>query len=134
MSNAKMGRPPVDIDMDKLATLMRYKPTAKDCAAFFKCSVDTIENRIREYAGVTFSEFRDQNMVHTRFSLIQSAIRRGMAGDNTMHIFCLKNLCGWSDKGPDDKESTAIAANINISDEQLSKLVQVARGKKNDNA
>jgi AraC-like DNA-binding protein len=94
---SKMGRPPIDIDMDQLAALCRMKPTQEDCAAFFKCSPDTIANKIKDETGLTFSEFREQSLVHTRFDLIRKAIKKADHSD-TMHIFCLKNLCGWSDK------------------------------------
>jgi len=90
-------RPPKEIDMNELATLMRFKPTMADCAAFFKVSIDTIERRIRKETGLSYAEFRDQNMVHTRFTLIQRAIEKSKTSD-TMLIFCLKNLCGWKDK------------------------------------
>lgn len=45
----------------------------------------------------TFSEFRDQNTVYSRFELIRSAMRKAETSD-TMHIFCLKNMCNWTDK------------------------------------
>lgn len=98
---AKMGRPNADIDMDQLAALCRMKPTQEDCAAFFKCHPDTIGNRIKEETGLTFSEFREQSLVHTRFDLIRKAIKKADKSD-VMHIFALKNLCGWSDKQESD--------------------------------
>lgn len=86
------------IDVAQLKAICRMKPTLKDCAAFFEVSEDTIERHIRKSDNCTFAEFRDKNMVHTRFSLIRTAIRKAENGDNTMLIFCLKNLCGWADK------------------------------------
>ena len=96
-----MGRPLIfDEEKDKqLKAFCRLKPTLADCAAFFECDIATIENHIRKTHGITFSEFRDQNMVHTRFSLIRKAIQRAESGSSdAMHIFALKNLCGWADK------------------------------------
>jgi hypothetical protein len=120
-----MSRPPVEIDMDQLKAMMRFKPTAADCAAFFKCSVDTIERRIKEYTitpeipeGLSFAEFRDQNMVRTRMNLVQTALKKADKGDNVMLIFCLKNLCGWRDKQVD--ESDVVINNVNgMSDDVL---------------
>lgn len=88
----------VDIDPDKLDALMRLKPSLDDTAAFFKCSDKTIERYIKAHYDLTFVEFRLQRMVHTRHSLIRKALEKALGGDNTMLIFCLKNLCGWSDK------------------------------------
>ena len=95
---AKMGRPEIQIDVAKLKAVMRLKPTLKDTAAFFECDPSTIENFIRREFNLTFSDFREQNMVHTRFSLIRKAIQKAENGDNVMLIFCLKNLCQWRDR------------------------------------
>lgn len=99
-----MGRPAIKIDEEQLRAIMRMKPTLKDVAAFFQCSEDVIENTIKAKWGKRFTEFRDENMVFTRFNLIRTAIQKAEKGDNVMLIFCLKNLCGWRDKLPDEVE------------------------------
>ena len=93
-----MARPRIELDETQVKGLMRLKPTLKDTAAFFGCSEDTIVRFINDRFGVSFAEFRDQNMCHTRFALVRTAIKKAEQGDNTMLIFCLKNLCGWADK------------------------------------
>ncbi len=100
-----MGKQKV-IDLEQLGALCRLKPTLADCAAFFKCSEDTIERRIRDQYKCTFSEFRDMFMVHSRFDLIRMALKKAEKSD-TILIFCLKNLCGWGDRA-DEK------ANVNV--------------------
>lgn len=92
------GRPKKEIPEAQLRGIMRLHPTIKDCASFFECSEDTIENVIKRDYGVNFSVFREQNMVHTRFALIRKAIQKATAGDNVMLIFVLKNLCQWKDR------------------------------------
>jgi len=88
-----------DIPEAQLRAICRLKPSKADVAAFFQCSEDTIERRCKQYGGVPFAVFRDQNMVHTRFDLIRKAMK--MAESNpTMMIFCLKNLCGWTNNDP----------------------------------
>lgn len=103
-----MARPKKIIDENQLRTLMRLKPTLKDTAAFFECSEDTIERKCKELADVSFAEFRDQNMVHTRFSLVRKAITKAESGDNVMLIFCLKNLCDWRDKQPGEEDKVVV--------------------------
>jgi AraC-like DNA-binding protein len=98
MDKKPTGRPKKDIPLDKLKALMRMNPTIKDTAAFFECSIDTIEERIKEYTGLSFPEFKEQNMVHSRLNLIRKAMELADKGNVPMLIFCLKNLCGWSDK------------------------------------
>lgn len=90
--------PIIDIDTEKISALMRLKPTLADTAAFFKCAERTIERFIRDNFNLTFVEFRDQNMVHTRLDLVREAIRQAKSGNTAMLIFCLKNVCQWADK------------------------------------
>lgn len=118
-----MARPKIEIDEAKLKALMRLKPTLKDTAAFFECSEDTIERKCQKLAGVSFAEFRDQNMVHTRFSLVRKAITKAESGDNVMLIFCLKNLCDWRDKQPG--ETDVVINNVSSkSDEELDNKIK----------
>jgi hypothetical protein len=94
---AKMGRPP-KIDLKQLRSFMRLKPTLKDCADFFECDTSTVEVTIKRNFGITFTEFRAQNMVKCRHNLVRKAIQMGEDGNVPMLIFSLKNLCGWKDK------------------------------------
>lgn len=93
-----MARPRKEIPLNELKALMRMMPSLKDTAAFFECSIETIETRIKEYTGLSFPEFREQNMVHSRLKLVRKALEMADAGNTAMVIFCLKNLCGWADK------------------------------------
>lgn len=87
-------------------------PTLKDCAAFFKCSEDTIERRSKEFGYLDFADLRNKSMVHTRLNLIRTAIKQAENGNSTMLIFSLKNLCGWADK--QEVETKVEAFNINF--------------------
>ncbi len=106
----------INLDMEQLGALCRLKPTLADCAAFFKCSEDTIERRLKEQFRITFAEFREQNMIHTRHDLIRLALAKAPQSD-AMHIFCLKNLCGWRDRQPEEVSQSTIN---NLSVSQLS--------------
>jgi hypothetical protein len=87
-----------DDDLNRLKALMRLSPTLKDTANFFEVSEDTVERTIKKHWGLEFAEFRDQNAVATRLNLRRTAIRKAEQGDNTMIIWCMKNLCGWKDR------------------------------------
>ena len=93
-----MARPRKELDREQFEALCRLNPTLKDCAAFFQVSEDTIERRCKEWEYSGFADARDKNMVHTRLTLIRTAVKKAEKGDNTMLIFSLKNLCGWKDK------------------------------------
>jgi hypothetical protein len=93
-----MAKPKMtDEKIRQFKAICRLNPTEKDCAAFLDVSEDTLENYCKTLK-MTFSEFRTQNMVHTRFALIRKAIHMAENGNPAMLIFCLKNLCGWVDK------------------------------------
>ena len=93
-----MARPKAVIDEQKLKALMRLKPSLKDTAAFFEVSDRTIERFIETTFKTGFMEFREQHMVHTRLNIVRKAVEKAQSGDNTMLIFCLKNLCDWRDR------------------------------------
>lgn len=96
----------IPIDEHQLRSLMRLKPREQDVAAFFKCSVDTIQRHIKRRWSMTFSEFRDECMIDIKQRLVVTATEKALAGDNVMLIFCLKNLCGWADKPEKEQEDT----------------------------
>jgi len=110
----------IDEEKDRqLKAILRLKPTMADCEAFLGVSHDTIERHIKNNYNCTFAEFREQNMVHTRFSLIRTAIKKAEKGDNVMLIFCLKNLCGWKDKADIDQNIKMPKIKIDVDDEKL---------------
>lgn len=98
-SGKKMGRPIVMTEekIKQLKAICRMKPTLADCAAFLDISEDSIVNYCKSI-GLTFSLFREQNMVHTRFMIIRNIIKQCENGSIPMLIYASKNLCGWSDK------------------------------------
>ena len=101
---SKMGRPEKPVTIDDLKKLMQFKPTLRTCAGYFDVNETTIENRIKEhYPDYTFSEFRDKYMSNVRVSLVQKALKKALEDNsNTMLIFCLKNICQWSDNNAVD--------------------------------
>ena len=112
------------------------KPTLKDCAAFLEISEDAIEAYCKKI-GTSFTEFRDKNMVHTRFMVIRNIIKQCEKGSIPMLIYASKNLCGWKDKwdvdldhSSSDGSMTPRAPIIDIrllSNEQLALLENVLR-------
>lgn len=95
-----MARPPkmTEEKIRQLKAICRMKPTLADCAAFLEVNTSTIEKWVKRTHGVSFSEFREQNMVHTRFMIIREILEQCEKGNMTALIYASKNLCGWSDK------------------------------------
>lgn len=118
------GRKPKPINDAQLRALMRLKPSLEDTAAFFECHRDTISDYVKRHYQCSFPTFREENMVHTRFELIRTAIDKAKKGDNIMLIFCLKNMCGWSDKREKVEDDEEIQKYKNMTTDELLKLVQ----------
>lgn len=94
---AKMGRPHIDLDWKKIDTLCAYRMSKEDIAFMSNCSQDKLEIEIKKNFGCTFSAYRLKKLSATKAKLIEKAIQKALAGDNTMLIFSLKNLCKWCD-------------------------------------
>ena len=62
------------------------------------CCEKTLKNKIREKFDLNFKEYKGTVFGTTVLKLQQKAIMMGLEGNVPMLIFCLKNLCGWSDK------------------------------------
>lgn len=108
------------IDLEQLEALCRNYMDIESCAAFFKVSVSTISNRIRETYDQTFTEYRDSCFVVTRNALISVALDMALNKKNTkMLTHCLNNLCGW--KSPltfNPSAKTSITLNYNLNDNE----------------
>lgn len=93
-----MGRTKLEINWAVLDALVQRGATKVSAAAILEVSHDTIERRIEEKYGCNFEEYKAQKFEKTKAKLVERAIDKALNGDNTMLIFCLKNLCGWADK------------------------------------
>ena len=96
-----MARKAIEIDFKFLDGLLKCGATKVQCSNILGVSEDTIEKRIKEKYNVTFSKYRDSKLDGIRMTLVQKAMQVAQSGNVTMLIFCLKNLCGWSDKRED---------------------------------
>jgi|TARA_R100001086_G_scaffold105007_1_gene52753 hypothetical protein len=103
-------------DWAKLDAILQFTPSAEIAANILDVSIDTLERRIKEEKNCTFSQYAKQKMAPVKIRLIKKAIDKAMNGDNTMLIFCLKNLCGWSDRPMDiiSAENSVTSLTLNI--------------------
>lgn len=119
-------------DWKILNAVLQRGATKCDSASVMDCSEDTIDRAIKKDFGLTFKEYRERKMADTRIKLVEKAISKALAGDNTMLIFCLKNLCGWRDRQPDEENQPVVVNQYaNLTDEQLeSKKKELEQKKK----
>ena len=92
----KTGRPKIIINMAEMVKLCAMQCTEVEIADWFSCSVDTIENRIKQEYKVTFSEFYTKHRAKGKV-----ALRRNMfnlsSKSPAMAIFLAKNWLGMKD-------------------------------------
>ena len=99
MEKEKTGPKPVQINFEVLDAMLQFKVTKKYCAEYLRVSEDTIERRIKERTGQTFTEYAENVRQGLSVKLQTTAIEMALFDKHpTMMIFALKNLCGWSDK------------------------------------
>jgi hypothetical protein len=102
---------------DKLDGLLAYKSSLVVCADILDCHENTIKNHIKQRYGMTFSEYSEKKLSRTKLKLVQKAIEQATSGNTTMLIFCLKNLCKWSDNNDQQVEIGKIQ--ITLPDQKL---------------
>ena len=109
-----IGRPLIEIDMEQLKALMRFKPTREDAAAVMKCSEDTIERRIKEAFGQTYMEFQEQHKAPVKMKLRQLALDKALKGDDYWLTKCNEEF-GWFSKKGDGQVQVNVQNNVNQS-------------------
>lgn len=98
MSDAVMGRPRIEIDWDQVDKLLFIQCTQEEIAAFFECSIDTLNNRSKEVNGITFSEYSAQKRQKGRASLRRRQWQLMEAGNVVMNIWLGKQYLGQAEK------------------------------------
>lgn len=93
-----MGRPRIEIDWKEFDKLCGLQCSLEEIAGWFNCSVDTIENRVKEVHGITFSEYFAQKRSSGKISLRRKQYETALAGNATMLIWLGKQYLGQSDK------------------------------------
>ncbi len=99
-----VGRPPIEIDWDAFSKLLEFQATKRECASFFDCSEETIENKIRDKYGCNFSAFKEQKGGKGKISLRRRQFEVAMNGNVTMLIWLGKQWLQQTDK----TESTVV--------------------------
>lgn len=99
-----MGRPVIEFDWDAFDRLCMLHCTAVEIAAYFDCSVDTVERRVKEKYGLTFAEVFNIKSGKGKVSLRRKQYEVAMSGDRAMLIWIGKNWLGQSE--PKEPEST----------------------------
>jgi len=95
---AKTGPKPIQIDWEKFDKLCGIQCTLEEIASFFDCSVDTIENKVKESHGIKFSEYFALKRGTGRVSLRRRQYELAMSGNPTMLIWLGKQYLAQAEK------------------------------------
>lgn len=114
-----MPMPKTEIDFKELDALLQFRVTCEFVADYLGVSRDTVIRRIREEKDMTFREYHLLKMQRTATKLQQKAIEQALSGNsNSVMIFALKNLAGWTDKN-EVENVTKLEIKIDKDDEGL---------------
>lgn len=82
----------------KFDGMLLADPTKRFCADYLGVSEDTIERRIKERFGMTFTEYKALKFDFTIWSIKQAVVRKAMGGDIVSAKYVLSNKSDWMDK------------------------------------
>lgn len=109
-----MGRPVVPIDWELFSKLCSLQCTQLEIASFFKCSVDTLENRCKSDKGMTYSEYFTQNCGNGKISLRRQQWKLAEKGNATMLIWLGKQYLEQKDRSDITSAGTKISNGVEI--------------------
>lgn len=115
----KTGRPRIDIDWEEFDKLCAIQATLNEIAAWFNCSIDTIENRCWEEKEMRFSDYFAQKAATGKISLRRKQFQTAMGGNVSMQIWLGKNWLDQKDKVESEIEHKGITIVIDKDDEKL---------------
>ena len=99
-----MGRPKhgetgyIDIDLTQLEKLCTINCTKREVEAYFKCSRETIERRIKEHYDMDWTTFYEKYATDGKVSLRRKQLETALSGNPTMLIWLGKQYLNQKDK------------------------------------
>lgn len=91
------GRKPIDVDVDELEKLCILQCTHEEIAAWFKCSIRTVENWAKK---PEFAEAMNRGKAKGRISIRRAQVKLLDAGNATMGVWLGKQYLGQRDITP----------------------------------
>ena len=115
------GSPRIDIDKETVEKLSSMQCTIEEIAGWFDCSVDTIENRVKEWGYKNFSEYFSIKRSKGKISLRRKQYETAMSGNPTMLIWLGKQYLKQRDKKEVDLNETpnkTLTLNYNLNKDE----------------
>jgi AraC-like DNA-binding protein len=115
----KVGRPEKEFDWKLIDSILQFGARLIDCCEMLEVSDDTIQRRIKDEFGCTFSEYRERKMSKMRMKLLQKQFDVAMSGNVALLIWLGKQHLGQSDKAENTIDISKIQINIDQKDSEL---------------
>ena len=100
------GRPRKEIDMKIVDSLCKIQCTGEEVAAVLDVDYDTLNARVMENSGKSFSDYRKEKTGDGRVSLRRAQFKAAMEGNVTMQIWLGKQMLGQRDKADVEHSGT----------------------------
>jgi hypothetical protein len=114
-----MGRPRIEIDFDELDKLCKLQCTQEEIAGWFECSIDTIQERIKERYDMTFPQYFAMKRQGGKVSLRRKQFETAMKGNPHLLIWLGKQYLGQVDRLDQKIDAGAIKIVIDKDDSEL---------------
>jgi len=95
---AKSGPKRKVMDWKQFNKLCGFQCTLEEIAAWYDCSVDTIERLVKKEKGIGFAEYYQQKKKIGAVSLRRAQMQYALAGNTALLIWLGKNLLGQTEK------------------------------------
>ena len=93
-----MGRPRKEFNWEEFDKLCHIQCTKAEIAYWFDCSEDTVENRVKEEHGVTFSAYHKKKSQGGKMSVRRKLFQHLEKGNVTIAIWLSKQYLGMKDQ------------------------------------
>jgi hypothetical protein len=94
----KTGRPRVEINWDEFDKLCAFQCTLIELAAWFECSVDTIERSVVREKKMPFAAYFDQKRGKGKIALRRVLFQNALNGNVPIGIWLSKQYLGMTEK------------------------------------
>lgn len=98
MAKKKMGRPRKEVDFNVFEGLCEILCTEEEIAHAFKMDIDTLNARIKEKYGETFSEVYKLYSAKGKISIRRKQVEVALSGNTSLLIWVGKQMLGQKEK------------------------------------
>lgn len=93
----KQGRKSIEFDSKQVELLGKFKATYKTCADWFECSIETIQNRMKDNESEFYKTY-NKAFINTKMKISEMQIKKALEGNVTLLIWLGKVYLNQSEQ------------------------------------